>query len=121
MGFRAQSADGEGDRTVACAIDHDKPATGELEGPCLDGRDPVARSHCQNQQQWWPSVTSDMLRSSAIWQSVSTLISPQEKASRRSFETRFSRKSGTRLTASIKESRPPASRQRDHLGRPDRV
>src|SRR5262244_1431225 len=55
MGFHAQSADGEGDRTVACAIDHDKSATGELEGPCLDGRDPVARSHCQNQQQWWPS------------------------------------------------------------------
>src|SRR5215475_7392142 len=100
MGIRAQSADGEGDRTVACAIDQDKPAT------------MVAVRM---------SVTSDMLRSSAIWQSVSTLISPQEKASRRSFETRFSRKSGTRLTASIKESRPPASRQRDHLGRPDRV
>src|SRR5262249_16371543 len=67
------------------------------------------------------SVTSGMLRSSAIWQSGSTLISPQEKASRRSFETRSSRKSGTRLTASIKESRPPASRRRDHLARPDRV
>src|SRR5262249_13807572 len=118
MGFQAQSADVEGDRTVARAIDHDKPETGELEGPCLDGRGAVSRSHCQNQQQWWPP-TSGMLRSSAIWQSGSTLISPQEKASRRSFETRFSRKSGTRLTASIKESRPPASRQGDHLGRPD--
>src|SRR5262245_24992352 len=36
MGFHAQSADGERDRTVACAIDHDKPASGELEGPCLE-------------------------------------------------------------------------------------
>jgi len=67
------------------------------------------------------SVTSGMLRSSAIWQSGSTLITPQDKASRRFLETRSSRKSGTRLTASIKESRPPASRQRDHLGRPDRA
>src|SRR5499433_898391 len=66
------------------------------------------------------SVTSDMLRSSAIWQSGSTLISPQEKASRRSFETRFSRKSGTRLTASIKQSRLPAARRRDQLRRLDR-
>ena|SRR6516162_4245267 len=47
MGFHAHSADGEGDRTVACAIDYDKPATGELEGPCLDGRGAVSRSDCQ--------------------------------------------------------------------------
>src|SRR5258707_15830264 len=66
------------------------------------------------------SVTSGMLRSSAIWQSGSTLITPPDKASRRLFETRSSRKSGTRLTASIGESRPPASRRRDHLRRPDR-
>ena len=43
-----------------------------------------------------------------------------DKASRRLFETRSSRKSGTRLTASTKESRPPASRRRDHLRGPDR-
>src|SRR3989442_9270520 len=41
------------------------------------------------------SVTSGTLRSSAIWQSGSTLITPPGKASRRSFETRSSRKSGT--------------------------
>jgi hypothetical protein len=61
-----------------------------------------------------------MLRSSAIWQSGSTLITPPDKASRRLFETRSSRKSGTRLSVSIKESRPPASRRRDHLRRLDR-
>src|SRR6266480_1250580 len=66
------------------------------------------------------SVTSGMLRSSAIWQSGSTLITPPDKASRRLFETRSSRKSGTRLSVSIKESRPPASRRRDHLRRLDR-
>src|SRR5258707_15871000 len=66
------------------------------------------------------SVTSGMLRSSAIWQSGSTLITPPDKASRRLFGTRSSRKSGMRLTASIGESRPPASRRRDHLRRPDR-
>jgi hypothetical protein len=31
MGFHPQSADGEGDQPVACAIDYDKPAAGELE------------------------------------------------------------------------------------------
>jgi hypothetical protein len=66
------------------------------------------------------SATSGMLRSSVIWQSGSTLITPPDKASRRLFETRYSRKSGTRLTASIKESQPLASRQGDHLRRPDR-
>src|SRR5260370_19527098 len=66
------------------------------------------------------SLTSGMLRSSAIWQSGFTLITPPEKASRRLFETRFSRKSGSRLTASIKESRPPVSRPRDHLRRLER-
>jgi len=53
------------------------------------------------------SVTLGMLRSSAIWQSGSTRITPPEKASRRLFETRSSRKSGTRLNASIEEFRPP--------------
>src|SRR5208337_4343310 len=67
------------------------------------------------------SVTSGMLRSSAFWQSSSTLITPPDKASRRLFETRSSRKSGTRLTASINEARPPASRRRDHPRRPDRA
>src|SRR6516165_10695649 len=66
------------------------------------------------------SVTSGMPRSSAIWQSGSILITPPDRASRRLFETRSSRKSGTRLTASIKESRP-AARQRDQLRRPDRA
>jgi len=41
-------------------------------------------------------------------------------ASRRLFETRSSRKSGARLTASIKESRPPAPRRGNHLRRLDR-
>src|SRR5215472_5883940 len=36
------------------------------------------------------------------------------------FETRFSRKSGARLSASIKASRPPAPRRGDHLRRLDR-
>jgi hypothetical protein len=67
------------------------------------------------------SVTSGILRSSAIWQSGSTLITPPDKASRRLFETRSSRKSGARLTASIKGSRPPASRRCDRLRRPDRA
>src|SRR5262249_16176684 len=66
------------------------------------------------------AVTSGTLRSSAIWQSGSTLITPPEKGSRRSFEMRSSRKSGTRLTASTKESRAPASRRRDHFREPDR-
>jgi hypothetical protein len=66
-------------------------------------------------------VTSGMPRSSAIWQSGSTLITPPERASRRLFETRSSRKSGTRLTASIKESRQPVARRRDQLRRPDRA
>ena len=65
------------------------------------------------------SVTSGMLRSSAIWQWGSILITPLDKASRRLSETRSSRKSGTRLSASIKEFRPPASRRGDHLQRPD--
>ena len=56
---------------------------------------------------------------SAIWQSGSTLITPLGKASKRLSETRFSRKSGTRLSASIKGSRLPASRPCDHLRRPD--
>src|SRR5215470_19467910 len=34
---------------------------------------------------------------------------------------RSSKKSGTRLIASIKESRPPAARRRDQLRRPDRT
>src|SRR5437660_121071 len=67
------------------------------------------------------SVTSGMLRSSAIWQSGSTLITPLDKASRRLFETRFSRKSGTRLSDSIKEFRASASRRRNHLRRPDQA
>ncbi len=66
-------------------------------------------------------LETGMLRSSAIWQSGSTLITRPDKASRRLFETRSSRKSGTRLTASIKDSRPPAPRRRDHLRRPDRA
>src|SRR5215831_1385530 len=101
MGFDAQSADGEGDRTVACAIDHEKPAP----------REGALRM----------SVTSGMPRSSVIWQSGSTLIAPPDRASRRLFETRSSKKSGTRLIASIKESRPPAARRRDQLRRPDRA
>src|SRR5262249_51248351 len=67
------------------------------------------------------SVTSGMPRSSVIWQSGSTLITPPDRASRRLFETRSSKKSGTRLIASIKESRPPAARRRDQLRRPDRA
>src|SRR6266516_6334166 len=66
------------------------------------------------------SATSGMLRSSAIWQSGSTLITPPDKASRKLFETSSSRKSGTRLIASIKESRLPAPRRRDHLRQLDR-
>jgi len=31
------------------AIEHDRPAAGELEGPRLDGRGAIARSYCQNQ------------------------------------------------------------------------
>src|SRR5215471_4382905 len=62
-----------------------------------------------------------MPRSSVIWQSGSTLITPPDRASRRLFETRSSKKSGTRLIASIKESRPPAARRRDQLRRPDRA
>src|SRR5262245_43212102 len=57
---------------------------------------------------------SDMLRSGAIWQSSSTLIAPPDEASRKLFETTSSRKSGTRLAASIKDSP-----QRDHLRQPD--
>ena len=64
------------------------------------------------------SVTSGMPRSSAIWQSGSILITPPDRVSRRLFETRSSKKSGTRLIASIKESRP-AARRRDQLRRPD--
>src|SRR6266566_4403636 len=41
------------------------------------------------------------------------------KASKRLFETRFSRKSGARSSASIKVSRPPAPRRGDHLRRLD--
>src|SRR5215472_6109559 len=67
------------------------------------------------------SVTSGMRRSSAIWQSGSTPITPPDRASRSLFETRSSKKSGTRLIASIKESRPPAARRRDQLRRPDRA
>src|SRR5262249_1125143 len=67
------------------------------------------------------SVTSGMPRSSVIWQSGSTLIAPPDRASRRLFETRSSKKSGTRLIASIKESRPPAARRRDQLRPPDRA
>src|SRR6266699_5283125 len=63
------------------------------------------------------SATSGMLRSSAIWQNGSTLITPPDKASKRLFETRFSRKSGARLSASIRASRPPAPRRGDHLRR----
>src|SRR5262249_4331512 len=59
MGFHAQSADGEADRTTACAIDHDKSASGELEGPCLDGRGAVTRSDCQNRQQGGGENVSD--------------------------------------------------------------
>ena len=47
--------DGEGERTIACPIGHDRPKAGELEGPCLDGRGAVSRSYCQTQQQWWLS------------------------------------------------------------------
>src|SRR5262245_3471210 len=60
------------------------------------------------------SPNSDMVRSSAIWRSGSTRIAPRDAASRRLFETTSSRKSGTRLAASIKDSR-----QRDHLRQPD--
>src|SRR4029450_2987754 len=63
------------------------------------------------------SATSGMLRSSAFWRSSSTRTTPPEKASRRSFATSSSRKSGTRSSASMKEA--PASR--DQLQRPDRV
>ena len=54
-------------------------------------------------------------------QSSSTLITPPDKASRRLFETRSSRKSGMKLAASIKDSRPPISRRRGHLRRLDQV
>jgi len=60
-----------------------------------------------------------ILRSSAIWQSGSTRITALDKELRRWSETRSSRKSGTRLSASIKEFRPLAWRRRDHLRRPD--
>src|SRR5262245_13449631 len=66
-------------------------------------------------------VTSDILRSSAIWQSGSTRITAPDKELRRLSETSSSRKSGTRLSASIKEFRPLASRLRDHLRRRDRA
>jgi hypothetical protein len=52
---------------------------------------------------------------------ATTLITRLGKASRRLSETRFSRKSGTRLSASIKESRAPASRRRNHLRRPNQA
>src|SRR5262245_28049040 len=58
---------------------------------------------------------SDILRLSAIWQSGFIPITRPEKASRRLFETRSSRKSGTRLIVSIR-----GARRRDHLQRPDR-
>src|SRR5262249_39524745 len=60
-----------------------------------------------------------MFRSSAIWQNGSTLITHPDKASKRRFETRSSRKSGARLSGSIKESRSPALRRDDHLRRPE--
>src|SRR6266478_5070875 len=50
----------------------------------------------------------------------STRITPPDKASRRLSEARSSRKSGTRLTVSMKESRRPASGASDHLRRLDR-
>src|SRR6266550_2937477 len=46
---------------------------------------------------------------------------PRGKASRKLFETRSSKKSGTRLSASIKEFRQPASRRRNHPRRPDQA
>src|SRR5262245_50145884 len=66
------------------------------------------------------SVTSGMLRSSATWQSSSTLIMPPDKASRSLFETRYLSKSGARLNALIEESRRPAPRRGNHHRRLDR-
>src|SRR5262249_22013646 len=66
------------------------------------------------------SATSGMVRSSAIWQNGSTLITPPDKASKRLFETSSSKKSGARLSASITASRPPAPRRGEHLRRLDR-
>src|SRR5262245_50612051 len=83
------------------------------------GRDVMIEPRLAEGQYERMSVTSGMLRSSAIWQSGSILIMPLDKASRRLSETRSSRKSGTRLSASMKESRPPASRREDDLQRPD--
>src|SRR5262245_55980373 len=65
------------------------------------------------------SATSGMVRSSAIWQNGSTLITPPDKASKRLFETRSSKKSGARLSSSITASRPPAPRWGEHLRRLD--
>src|SRR5262249_17935681 len=61
------------------------------------------------------SATAGMLRLSAIWQSGSIPITAPDKASRRLFETRSSRKSGTKLTVSIKESRDRLRRLDRHL------
>jgi hypothetical protein len=53
--------------------------------------------------------------------SSSILITPLDKASRRLSETRSLRKSGTRLSASIKECLPPAPGRRNHPRGPDRA
>src|SRR5262245_40801527 len=57
------------------------------------------------------SPNSDMLRSSAIWQSSFILIAPPDEASRRLFEATCSKKSGTKSTASIEDPRQPARLQ----------
>src|SRR5262245_5770437 len=60
------------------------------------------------------SPNSDMLRSSAIWQSSFILIAPPDEASRRLFEATCSKKSGTKSTASIEDPRQP-----DRVQQPD--
>src|SRR6266436_7732116 len=62
-----------------------------------------------------------MLRSSAFWRSASTPITPPDKASRRSFATRSSRKSGARSSASITQARARALRRRDPPRRRDDI
>src|SRR5947209_2321793 len=57
------------------------------------------------------SGTCAMQRYGAIWQSSFILISPRERASRKSCETRFSRKFGAKLSASIIKAHPPVLRR----------
>src|SRR4029450_3899110 len=59
--------------------------------------------------QWDFSHHQEMVKGNEL------LRQQRERVSKRLFETRFSRKSGARLSALIKASRPPAPRRGDHL------